>query len=344
MKNKKPKTYLESGVDLGKAKILKESIKDIAESSFNKNVISGPGAFGGVFNHSDTDEDYLVSSTDGVGTKLRIANILNNHFTVGESIVNHCINDILPSGATPLFFLDYIGANGFDTKKVTEIVQGISYACKQANCVLLGGETASMPDTYNDEDYDLVGFIVGKVKKVDYLSSSKTSAGDLILGLPSNGLHTNGYSLVRNIFDTEKNPEILEEIVPKTDKKLGEILLLPHKSYLDDLSPILKNINGLSHITGGGFYKNIPRSIGENLSAEIQLDAWTTPAIYEFIKQEGNVDLDEMYRVFNMGIGMAVFINPDKYDEIKKQLPNSIVIGKLVENFKEKDSVKLIGL
>jgi len=344
MKNKKSKTYLESGVDLTKAKILKESIRDIAESSYNKNVISGLGAFGGVFNLADSGEDYLVSSTDGVGTKLRIANILNNHFTVGESIVNHCINDILPSGAKPLFFLDYIGANGFDTKKVTEIVQGISYACKQSKCVLLGGETASMPDTYNDEDYDLVGFIVGKVKKVDYLSPSKTNIGDLILGLPSNGLHTNGYSLVRNIFDTENNPSILEEIVPKTNKKLGEILLLPHKSYLDELSSILNNINGLSHITGGGFYKNIPRSIDENLSAEIQIDSWRTPEIYEFIRKEGNVDLEEMYRVFNMGIGMAVIIDPNKYDEIKKQLPNSILIGKLVENSNEKNNVKLIGL
>ena len=345
MKSKKDsKTYLESGVDLVKAKILKESIKDIAESSFNQNVISGPGAFGGVFNHDDSGDDYLVSSTDGVGTKLRIANLLNSHFTVGESIVNHCINDILPAGARPLFFLDYIGANGFDADKVQEIVKGISYACKQANCVLLGGETASMPDTYNNEDYDLVGFIVGKVKKVNYLSPSKTKAGDLILGLPSNGLHTNGYSLVRNIFDTENNPDNLNELVPSTYQKLGEILLLPHKSYLSDLSPILKKINGLSHITGGGFFKNIPRSIDENLSAEIELSSWKTPPIYDFIQDQGNVDLDEMYRVFNMGIGMAVIINPDKFDEIKKQLPDSILIGKLVENFNEKNNVKLIGL
>ena len=213
----------------------------------------------------------LVASTEGVGTKLRIADALGRHDTVGISIVNHCINDILPAGARPLFFLDYIGLSRFDAEKISDIVSGLAKACADAGCALLGGETSTMPDIYHGNDYDLVGFIVGTVRKDALLRPENTRAGDVVLGLASDGLHTNGYSLVRSVFETDENPSVLATNVPETPHTLGELLLRPHLSYLDAIGPVLDRIRGLGHITGGSFYKNITRALAAGVVADIRI-------------------------------------------------------------------------
>jgi phosphoribosylformylglycinamidine cyclo-ligase len=286
----------------------------------------------------------LVASTDGVGTKLRIADALGRHDTVGASIVNHCINDILPAGARPLFFLDYIGLSRFDADKIAEIVSGLAKACAESKCALLGGETATMPDIYRGNDYDLAGFIVGTVRKDALLKPENTRAGDVILGLASDGLHTNGYSLVRSIFDTDMDPSVLAVNVPSTPNTLGEMLLRPHLSYLDAIGPVLDKIRGLGHITGGSFYKNIPRALADGLGADIDISSWSIPPLFKFIQETGRVEDQEMFRVFNMGIGMAIIVEPGLEQDVLKSVSGSFRIGEVVARPVGEESTRLIGL
>ena len=286
----------------------------------------------------------MVASTDGVGTKLRIADALGRHDTVGASIVNHCINDILPAGARPLFFLDYIGLSRFDADKIAEIVSGLAKACAESNCALLGGETATMPDIYRGNDYDLAGFIVGTVRKDALLKPENTRAGDVILGLASDGLHTNGYSLVRSIFDTDMDPSVLAVNVPSTPNTLGEMLLRPHLSYLDAIGPVLDKIRGLGHITGGSFYKNIPRALADGLGADIDISSWSIPPLFKFIQETGRVEDQEMFRVFNMGIGMAIIVEPGLEQDVLKSVSGSFRIGEVVARPVGEESTRLIGL
>lgn len=337
MKKKfKSKTYSDAGVDLDAAARIKEKITHLTHRTLGKNVFSGPGGFGGVIDADPKSNFLLVSSTDSVGTKQKIAEAMQIHNTIGIDIVNHCINDILPSGATPLFFLDYIGISNFNTEIISEIVDGLSFACETSGISLIGGETATLPGIYHDNDYDLVGFIVGTVERKNLITDKKVSKGDVLIGLPSSGLHTNGYSFVRSIFEIDNNPTVLNDRVPGTSETLGEILLTPHRSYLDSFKSNFNFINGLSHITGGSFNKNLPRVIPDHLSVDLDLSSWEPPSIFKYIQSSGNVTDDEMYRVFNMGVGMIAIVSEDNASTMIKKLNDSWIIGKIVEKVDEK--------
>ncbi len=287
------------------------------------------GFFGGLFEFKGYREPVLVSSVDGVGTKLKIASALGRHDTVGIDIVNHCVNDILTCGAEPLFFLDYIAMGKLVPEKVGAIAQGLAQACREVGCALIGGETAEMPGLYAGEDYDLVGFIVGVVEKEKIITGRAIAVDDAIIGLPSSGLHTNGYSLVRKIFGESRS--VLDMYYPELGRTLGEELLEPHRCYYQQLKPLLPIIKGITHITGGGLIGNVPRVLPEGMAAQFHHQAWTIPPIFQLIQQRGNVDRDEMYRVFNMGIGMVLICSLDNSSQITQALPEAKVIGEVVK-------------
>ena len=292
-------------------------------------MLSGVGFFGGLFEFKGYHRPVLVSSTDSVGTKLKVANALDKHDTIGIDIVNHCVNDILTSGAEPLFFLDYIGIGKLMPKKVGAIAQGLAQACREIGCALIGGETATMSDVYAGKDYDLVGFIIGVVEKEKIIMGKTIVVGDTIIGLPSSGLHTNGYSLVRKLFG--ETPSALNTRYPELGRTLGEELLEPHRCYYHQLKPLLPIIKGLAHITGGGLVGNVPRILPQGKAARFRSRAWDIPPIFPLIQQRGNVDRDEMYHVFNMGIGMVVICSPDNAGQMTKALPEAKVIGEVVK-------------
>jgi phosphoribosylformylglycinamidine cyclo-ligase len=275
----------------------------------------------------------LVSSVDGVGTKLKIAGALARHDSIGIDLVNHCVNDILTAGAEPLFFLDYIATGRLVPEQVDAIVQGLSRACRQAGCALIGGETAEMPGLYAGGDYDLVGFIIGAVDKDKMITGRAIKAGDSIIGLASSGLHTNGYSLVRKIFGTTK--QALGTHYPELGRTLGEELLEPHRSYYDQLKPLLGLIRGMAHITGGGLIGNVPRVLPDGVAARFDAKSWPLPPIFRLIGERGKVDRDEMYRVFNMGIGMVLICSPDNADGLISKLPEARVIGEVAKQTAE---------
>ena len=295
-------------------------------------VLAGPGLFGGLFELKGYKNPVLVSSADGVGTKLKIATAMNRHDTVGIDLVNHCVNDIFTLGADPLFFLDYFGAGRLDPAQVAEVVKGLSTACVEAGCALIGGETAEMPGLYSGEDYDLVGFIVGVVEKNNIINGASITPGDAIIGLPSSGLHTNGYSLVRQVLDV--SPQGLSRHYQELERRLGDELLEPHKSYYKQLKRLRPLIKGMAHITGGGFEGNVPRVLPDGLAARIHSGSWQVPPIFRLIQEQGGIDKAEMYRVFNMGIGMCLMCAPG----MARQIINSPyiagkaeVIGQIME-------------
>jgi phosphoribosylformylglycinamidine cyclo-ligase len=270
-----------------------------------------------------------VSSVDGVGTKLKVASALAKHDTVGIDIVNHCVNDILTCGAEPLFFLDYIAMGKLRPEPVEAIALGLARACREVGCALIGGETAEMPGIYAGEDYDLVGFIIGVVEKEKIILGKKIAAGDIIIGLPSSGLHTNGYSLARKIFGETKSA--LNKYYPELGRTLGEELLEPHRCYLHQLKPLLLLIKGMAHITGGGLIDNVPRILPRGMAAKFDSRAWTVLPIFQLIQKRGNIDRSEMYHVFNMGIGMVIICSPDSVDHFTKALPEAKLIGEVIE-------------
>ena len=321
-------TYAQAGVDIGAAARVKEVIGRLARSTHRPEVLSGVGFFGGLFEFKGYKNPVLVSSVDGVGTKLKIATALDKHDTIGIDIVNHCVNDIFTSGAAPLFFLDYIAMGKLVTSKVEAIVQGLVQACREVNCALIGGETAEMPGLYAGEDYDLAGFIIGAVEKEKLIIGKTITDGDVIIGLPSSGLHTNGYSLVRKIFGESR--AVLEAYYPELGRPLGEALLEPHRCYYQELKPLLPQIKGLAHITGGSFFKNIPRALPEGLTARLKADTWNVPPIFRLIQKQGNVEWEEMYHVFNMGIGMAIICSPENAGKLTKSFPGACIIGEVV--------------
>ncbi len=306
-----------------------ELIAKHARSTLRPEVLSGVGFFGGMFEFKGYKQPVLVSSVDGVGTKLKIANILDKHDTVGIDIVNHCVNDIFTCGADPLFFLDYIGIGKLLPEKVESIVQGLAQACREVGCTLIGGEMGEMPDVYSGKDYDLVGFIIGVVEKEKITTGKTIAVGDVIIGLPSSGLHTNGYSLVRRIFGETR--AALETPYPELGRTLGEELLEPHRCYYNQLKPLLPLIKGIAHITGGGLIGNVPRILPEGMAAQFHRGRWTILPIFQLIQQRGNVDQQEMYRVFNMGIGMVVVCSPDNADQLAEALPEAHIVGEVVE-------------
>ena len=287
------------------------------------------GFFGGLFEFKGYHQPVLVSSVDGVGTKLKIASALARHNTIGIDIVNHCVNDILTCGAEPLFFLDYIAMGKLVPEQVEAVACGLAQACREVGCALIGGETAEMPGLYAGEDYDLVGFIIGVVEKEKIIMGKTIVVGDTLIGLPSSGLHTNGYSLVRKLFGETKST--LSAHYPELGRTLGKELLEPHRCYYQQLKPLLPIIKGMAHITGGGLMGNVPRILPQGMAVQFRSQAWTIPPIFRLIQQRGNVDRDEMYRVFNMGIGMVVICSPKDVKQITQALPEAHIIGEVVE-------------
>jgi phosphoribosylformylglycinamidine cyclo-ligase len=299
----------------------------MAHSSFTPGVLAGPGLFGGMFELKGFNSPVLVSSMDGVGTKLKLAVTLDSYDSVGIDIVNHSVNDILTCGATPLFFLDYIAMGKLLPENIKAIVKGMSMACQQVGCALIGGETAEMPGLYYGEDFDLVGTIVGAVEKDHIINGQSIVPGDVILGLASSGLHTNGYSLARRVLG--ENKQVLNTFYHELGQTLGQALLVPHRCYYKELKPLLPLIKGLAHITGGGFPGNVPRIMPDNVTARFDTDSWTVPPIFKLIQQKGHIGHDEMYRVFNMGIGMVIITSADNAKIFTHDLPESKVIGKI---------------
>jgi phosphoribosylformylglycinamidine cyclo-ligase len=291
-------------------------------------VLSDIGFFGGLFEFKGYKKPVLVSSVDGVGTKLRIASALAKYDTIGIDLVNHCINDILVCGAEPLFFLDYIAMGKLVSNKVESIVKGLTNACREVGCALIGGETAEMPGVYTRGDYDLVGFVVGVVEKRKIINGKTIAPGDSLIGLPSSGLHTNGYSLVRKIFGETKS--VLSVYQSELGQTLGEAFLEPHLCYYKLLKPLLPVIKGMAHITGGGLIDNVPRVLPHGLAACIRPKTWITPPLFKLIQQRGNIDDTEMYHVFNMGVGMVVVCSSEDTTQLTTSLPESQVIGEVV--------------
>jgi len=319
-------TYAAAGVNIDIAARAKKLIGKEAKTTYRPEVLGGVGFFGGLFELKGYQQPVLVSSVDGVGTKLKIAVALGKHDTIGIDLVNHCVNDILTCGAEPLFFLDYIAMGKLVPEQVTAVARGLASACREVGCALIGGETAEMPGLYSGEDYDLVGFIIGGVEKERILNGRNIQAGDAVIGLPSSGLHTNGYSLVRRIFGIDQ----LNQKYPELGRTLGEELLKPHRSYYKLLKPVLTMIKGMAHITGGGLVDNIPRVLPRGLAVRVDSKSWSVPPVFKLIQDKGNVARSEMFRVFNMGIGMALICAPDRVSRLIGQLPEGGVIGEVV--------------
>jgi len=320
---KKEISYKDSGVNIDAANQAKERIKGLARSTFTPNVLSEIGSFGGMFraDFGQMKEPVLVSSADGVGTKLRVAFITGIHNTVGYDLVCHCVNDILVQGARPLFFLDYIAAGRLSPNTVGEVVEGLARGCKEAGCALIGGETAEMPGFYADGEYDVAGFIVGIVDRPKIIDGRGIAAGDILLGLPSVGLHTNGYSLARKIlFDAAGyGPDTILEATGTTAAKE---LLKPHRTYLGAIEGLLESgwIKGLAHITGGGLLENLPRILPQGVDAELDWDSWPVLPIFNLMAELGSVSEREMFRTFNMGIGMVIAVAPEHAPQIESHL------------------------
>ena len=303
--------YKASGVDIDAGNEAVRRIRSLARGTFTPGVLSDIGSFGGLF-RLDRDryqEPVLVSSADGVGTKLKVAFMTGRHGTVGADLVNHCVNDILVQGAEPLFFLDYLATGRLDPAVAAEVVGGIAGACRENGCALLGGETAEMPGFYADGEYDIAGFIVGIVERSRVIDGRSIVAGDVLIGLPSAGLHTNGYSLARRVL-FETTGWTADTVVPELGATLGDALLAPHRSYLPALRPLLPRqmLKGLAHITGGGVVGNVPRVLPAGTRAVIRADAWPRPDVFRWLQRTGGVAEEEMWRVFNCGIGMVVVL------------------------------------
>jgi phosphoribosylformylglycinamidine cyclo-ligase len=335
-------SYRDAGVNIDANDRLKEIICQHARTTFTPDVVSDIGFFGSLFELKGYKKPILVSSADGVGTKIKIACALGKHEGIGKDIVNHCVNDILTCGASPLFFLDYIAMSKMETAIVADIVKGMSEACKDVGCALIGGETAEMPGLYPQGEYDLVGFIVGGIEKPAIKNGGSIKSGDVLIGLPSSGLHTNGYSLVRRVFKTDSSPSKLKRRYPQLGCTLGDALLEPHRCYYHQLKPLLPKIKGMAHITGGGFPGNLPRTLPKSVAAIIDKSAWEVPPLFSLIQRTGSVDDEEMYRVFNMGIGMILICDPADSAGLMKKLPDSRFIGEIVKRKSNEEPTKIV--
>ena len=323
MSDKKQITYADAGVDIDAGNRAVELMKESVRATYRPEVMGDLGGFGGLFalNSGKYKEPVLVSGTDGVGTKLKIAFMLNKHDTIGQDAVAMCVNDILVQGAEPLFFLDYIAVDKVNAEKVAQIVQGVAGACKESGCALIGGETAEMAGFYTKDEYDIAGFCVGVVEKSKMITGEKVTAGDVLLGLPSSGIHSNGYSLVRKICFEVMNLDSQTQI-PEFGKTLGEELLTPTRLYPSVCLPLIEkfNLHGMVHITGGGFYENIPRILPENCDAIVNAGAWEMPSVFKKLQEWGNVPWPEMYRTFNMGVGMVLLVGAEEAEAIREYL------------------------
>ena len=302
--------YGSAGVDIDVSNAAKQRIRKLVESTFTDGVVGAFGGFGGMLRiPPGLDRPVLVSSADGVGTKIKVAIDANRHDTIGRDLVNHCVNDILVQGALPAFFLDYVAFGKLDPTVAEAIVAGVAAGCRENGCALIGGETAEMPGLYTPPDYDLAGFIVGYVEEDGILGAQRVRSDDVLIGLPSAGLHTNGYSLARKIV-SERLRLRMTDAFPGGEASVADVLLSEHRSYLAALRPVLGRIHALAHITGGGLLENIDRALPPSLDAVIELKSWRVPAVFGVLMEAGNVERSEMYRTFNMGVGMVVVCAP----------------------------------
>ena len=312
-------TYKAAGVDIEAGDEAVQRMKQYVQSTYNSHVLTDVGSFGGMFRLGDRGmtDPVIVSSIDGVGTKVKIASMMDKYDTVGMDLVNHCINDILVQGARPLVFLDYFATSKLVPKVVEDVVKGMSVACREAGCVLIGGETAEMPGVYIDGEFDLAGCIVGLVDRPNIIDGSKVEAGDVVVGLASSGLHTNGFSLVRKLL-FEDNDYKVDQYIPELGALLGDVLLTPHRCYLNPVSEVLKKyeVHAIAHLTGGGFYSNIPRVLPMDCQVTVERRYWAAPPIFSFLQDIGNIDSTEMHHTFNMGIGLVLVVAKEKGIEV----------------------------
>jgi phosphoribosylformylglycinamidine cyclo-ligase len=332
----RPLRYADAGVDVAAADATVDRYREAAEGATRPEVLGGVGPFAGLF-QLDTSryrDPVLVSSADGVGTKLLVAAALGRYGDVGQDLVNHCVNDVLTAGAEPLFFLDYLATAGLPQERRVEVVAGIAEACAASGVALLGGETADMPDLYRPGDYDLAGFMVGVVERDAIVDGSRIEAGDALIALPSTGLQTNGYSLVREIFDIGKGGEgdgdRLGAHVEELNGSLGDALLAVHGSFLEVLQPLLPMVHGMAHITGGGLPGNLPRVLREGLAARVDAASWEPPPLFGYIQRMGGIEDGEMFRTFNMGAGMVLAVAADDAEAVLASAPGSWRLGEVV--------------
>ena len=321
--------YRQAGVDRDAAGSAKERIFSLARSTFTEGVLGDIGAFGALYKVSGYRDPVLVAHTDGVGTKLRVASLMGRYDTVGEDIVHHCTNDIFTCGAQPLFFLDYMGMGALATEKVEQLMVGLSRACKGLGCALIGGRDGG-DARHVPRRGRRAGWVRGGRRRArGRRGRQRHPRGDALLGLPSSGLHTNGYSLVRRVFGIDDDHSVLDVRHDDLGSTLGEALLVPHRSYVSALTPALDRIKGMAHITGGGFPENTPRMLPEGLSARLEAEAWEVPPLFRLIQRTGGIAEDEMHRVFNMGVGMIVAVAPEDVESVRADVPDAFVVGEV---------------
>ena len=343
MDDTKKLTYKDAGVDTKEGERAVTLMKDHVKRTFNENVLTGLGSFGSLFqiDVATMSQPVLVSGTDGVGTKLKIAFMMDKHDTVGIDCVAMCVNDVLCQGAKPLFFLDYIATGKVKAEKIADIVKGIAEGCRQSGSALVGGETAEMPDFYGEGEYDMAGFSVGMVDKEKIITGEHVTEGNVIIGIASSGIHSNGYSLVRKVFFDKMNMKV-DTYVDELGQTLGEALLTPTKIYAAACNAVLPkyDVKGIVHITGGGFFENIPRVLPEGLAAKIKVGTWKVPPIFPYIKKCGNIDKIEMFSTFNMGVGMMMIASAKDADAAVKDLraagETADIIGQIVKSDSER--------
>jgi len=323
-------TYKAAGVDRDAAEEVRRRIKSIVAPTHGRQVLGGIGGFGAMYELAGYKEPVLVSSTDGVGTKVKLAIALGRYESLGEDLVNACVNDVIVCGARPLFFLDYIAVGKLHVDVVETLVRGMTRACETAGCALIGGETAEMPGMYAENGLDLAGFAVGVVEKSAILDASTVTEGDLLLGIPSSGLHTNGYSLVRDILGLDDDSAPLMEFHPELGRSLGDALLEPHSPYYPQVSSVLGLVKTMAHITGGGLIENVPRALPDGLGARLDTASWELPPVFTILQERSNVARDEMYRVFNMGLGLVLVCDKARASEIASRVPEARVVGEVV--------------
>lgn len=300
-------------------------------STHGPDVLAGVGSFGAMYRLQGYTDPVLVTSTDPVGTKLRLATLMGRYDTIGEDLVHACINDVIVCGARPVFFLDYINMSKLHPEIVETLVSGMARACAALGCALIGGETAEMPGVFLEGQFDLSGFVVGVVERSEMLDPSTIRPGDTLLGVPSNGLHTNGYTLIRKAYGLDQDPSPLSEFHPELGETLGDALLRPHPPYYHALSPAFTHLKGIAHITGGGLLENVPRMLPKGTAASFDTAEWPLPPIFKLVQEAGGIDHNEMYRVFNMGLGMVLACDPSRADAIRKLVPEAVVVGEIIE-------------
>ena len=324
-------TYQSAGVNLDESARVKRRIGGIVSRTHGPEVLAGVGAFGAMYAFSGYRDPVLVASTDPVGTKLKIAVMTGRFEGIGEDLVNACVNDVIVCGAKPIMFLDYINMSVLRPDVVETLVEGMARACEAVGCALIGGETAEMPGVFADGNFDVSGFVLGAVERDAMIDTSRIAPGDALIGVPSNGLHTNGYSLVRHIYGLDADPSPLSEYRESLGETLGDALLRPHPPYYRRLEPVFGIVKGIAHITGGGLIENVPRMLPEGAAARFDASSWSVPPIFWQIQEDGGIDLDEMHRVFNMGLGMVLAVAPERVGETLRLIPDAAQVGEIAD-------------